>query len=313
MTMKDSTYLSHLVRRLKWSDIDEKYVAELVKTARAEDIEGAGLAVLPKVAADITTRSLTPSIKTVAALCARRDMVVCGMELVRIVLKVYEEASDDFECKFTPLAKDGDKVSKGAKLGVIEGSARVILQAERIMLNFLQRLSGVATETAKYVEALGDSPTKLLDTRKTTPRLRVLEKYAFACGGGYNHRIGLFDRVMLKDNHLAAAGASKGERLAAAVRTAREKNAGFAIEVEVDALEQIPPVLEAGADVIMLDNFTPADIKTAVNMIEDKSWTEISGGVTLDSIGELGKLGADFISTAAPVHSSKWIDIGLDS
>lgn len=313
MTMKDSTYLSHLVRRLKWSDIDEKYVAELVKTARAEDIEGAGLAVLPKVAADITTRSLTPSIKTVAALCARRDMVVCGMELVRIVLKVYEEASDDFECKFTPLAKDGDKVSKGAKLGVIEGSARVILQAERIMLNFLQRLSGVATETAKYVEALGDSPTKLLDTRKTTPGLRVLEKYAFACGGGYNHRIGLFDRVMLKDNHLAAAGASKCERLAAAVRTAREKNAGFAIEVEVDALEQIPPVLEAGADVIMLDNFTPADIKTAVNMIEDKSWTEISGGVTLDSIGELGKLGADFISTAAPVHSSKWIDIGLDS
>ena len=313
MTMKDSTYLSHLVRRLKWSDIDEKYVAELVKTARAEDIEGAGLAVLPKVAADITTRSLPPSIKTVAALCARRDMVVCGMELVRIVLKVYEEASDDFECKFTPLAKDGDKVSKGAKLGVIEGSARVILQAERIMLNFLQRLSGVATETAKYVEALGDSPTKLLDTRKTTPGLRVLEKYAFACGGGYNHRIGLFDRVMLKDNHLAAAGASKGERLAAAVRTAREKNAGFAIEVEVDALEQIPPVLEAGADVIMLDNFTPADIKTAVNMIEDKSWTEISGGVTLDSIGELGKLGADFISTAAPVHSSKWIDIGLDS
>lgn len=313
MTMKDSTYLSHLVRRLKWSDIDEKYVAELVKTARAEDIEGAGLAVLPKVAADITTRSLTPSIKTVAALCARRDMVVCGMELVRIVLKVYEEASDDFECKFTPLAKDGDKVSKGAKLGVIEGSARVILQAERIMLNFLQRLSGVATETAKYVEALGDSPTKLLDTRKTTPGLRVLEKYAFACGGGYNHRIGLFDRVMLKDNHLAAAGASKGERLAAAVRTAREKNAGFAIEVEVDALEQIPPVLEAGADVIMLDNFTPADIKTAVNMTGDKSWTEISGGVTLDSIGELGKLGADFISTAAPVHSSKWIDIGLDS
>ena len=313
MTMKDSTYLSHLVRRLKWSDIDEKYVAELVKTARAEDIEGAGLAVLPKVAADITTRSLTPSIKTVAALCARRDMVVCGMELVRIVLKVYEEASDDFECKFTPLAKDGDKVSKGAKLGVIEGSARVILQAERIMLNFLQRLSGVAAETAKYVEALGDSPTKLLDTRKTTPGLRVLEKYAFACGGGNNHRIGLFDRVMLKDNHLAAAGASKGERLAAAVRTAREKNAGFAIEVEVDALEQIPPVLEAGADVIMLDNFTPADIKTAVNMIEDKSWTEISGGVTLDSIGELGKLGADFISTAAPVHSSKWIDIGLDS
>ena len=311
--MKDSTYISHLVRRLKWEELDEKYIVGLIKTARAEDIEGAGLAVLPKVAADITTRSLTPSIKTQAALCARRDMVVCGMSLAELILKVYEEASDDFECTFTPLVKDGDKVKKGAKLGIVKGSARVILQAERIMLNFLQRLSGISTETAKYVEALGESPTKLLDTRKTTPGLRVLEKYAFACGGGYNHRIGLFDRVMLKDNHLAAAEAVGGEALAEAVRTARAKNKGFAIEVEVDSIAQIPPVLEAEADVIMLDNFTNDDIVKAVKMIGDKSWTEISGGVTLESVGELGRLGADFISTAAPVHSSKWIDIGLDS
>ena len=187
------------------------------------------------------------------------------------------------------------------------------MQAERVMLNFLQRLSGVATETAKYVAALGGSPTKLLDTRKTTPGLRVLEKYAFACGGGYNHRIGLFDRVMLKDNHLAAAGASGGEALAAAVRAAREKNAGFAIEVEVDSIGQIPPVLEAGADVIMFDNFSNSDIAEAVKLVGGAAWTEISGGVTLESVGELGKLGADFVSTAAPVHSSRWIDIGLDS
>lgn len=311
--MKDQTYIDHLVRRITWDDLDKNYLESLVRTARAEDIEGLGLAVKPKVAADITTRSLTPSIKTKTYLCARRDMVVCGMELAQIILKVYEEASDDFECKLTVLAKDGDKVGKGAKLGIVEGSARVILQAERIMLNFLQRLSGVATETAKYVAALGDSPTKLLDTRKTTPSLRVLEKYAFACGGGFNHRIGLFDRVMLKDNHLAAADAAKGESLANAVRTARAKNAGYAIEVEVDALDQIPPVLEAKADVIMLDNFTKEDIAKAVEMIGDRAWTEISGGVTLESIGELGKLGADFISTAAPIHSSKWIDIGLDA
>lgn len=311
--MKDTTYISHLVRRLKWEQLDEKYLIGLIKTARAEDIEGAGLAVLPRVAADITTCSLTPSIKTQAYLCARRDMVVCGMRLAELILKVYEEASDDFECAFTPLVNDGDKVAKGAKLGIVKGSARVILQAERIMLNFLQRLSGISTETAKYVAALGDSPTKLLDTRKTTPGLRVLEKYAFACGGGYNHRIGLFDRVMLKDNHLSAAEAVVGESLAEAVRTARAKNAGFPIEVEVDSLVQIPPVLEAGADVIMLDNFTNQDILQAVEMIGDKSWTEISGGVTLESVDELGKLGADFISTAAPVHSSKWIDIGLDS
>lgn len=311
--MKNSQYESHLVRRLKWEDLDEKYVEGLVKAARAEDIEGAGLAVLPKIAADITTRSLTPSIRTKASLRARRDMTVCGMELARIALKVYGEASGDCGCRLTPLAKDGDRVPAGGTLGTIEGPARVILQAERVMLNFLQRLSGVATETAKYVAALGDSPTKLLDTRKTTPGLRVLEKYAFACGGGYNHRIGLFDRVMLKDNHLAAAGASKGDALAGAVRIAREKNAGFAIEVEVDALDQIPPVLDAGADVIMFDNFSNADIAEGVRLVGGGAWTEISGGVTLDSVGELGKLGADFISTAAPVHSSKWIDIGLDS
>lgn len=311
--MKNPQYESHLVRRLKWEDLDEKYVEGLVKAARAEDIEGAGLAVLPKIAADITTRSLTPSIRTKASLRARRDMTVCGMELARIALKVYEEASGDFGCRLTALAKDGDRVPAGGTLGTIEGPARVILQAERVMLNFLQRLSGVATETAKYVAALGDSPTKLLDTRKTTPGLRVLEKYAFACGGGYNHRIGLFDRVMLKDNHLAAAGASKGDALAGAVRIAREKNAGFAIEVEVDALDQIPPVLEAGADVIMFDNFSNADIAEGVRLVGGGAWTEISGGVTLESVGELGKLGADFVSTAAPVHSSKWIDIGLDS
>lgn len=311
--MKNPQYESHLVRRLKWEDLDEKYVEGLVKAARAEDIEGAGLAVLPKIAADITTRSLTPSIRTKASLRARRDMTVCGMELARIALKVYGEASGDCGCRLALLAKDGDRVPAGGTLGTIEGPARVILQAERVMLNFLQRLSGVATETAKYVAALGDSPTKLLDTRKTTPGLRVLEKYAFACGGGYNHRIGLFDRVMLKDNHLAAAGASKGDALAGAVRIAREKNAGFAIEVEVDALDQIPPVLDAGADVIMFDNFSNADIAEGVRLVGGGAWTEISGGVTLDSVGELGKLGADFISTAAPVHSSKWIDIGLDS
>ena len=311
--MKNPQYESHLVRRLKWEDLDEKYVEGLVKAARAEDIEGAGLAVLPKIAADITTRSLTPSIRTKASLRARRDMTVCGMELARIALKVYGEVSGDLGCRLAPLAKDGDRVPAGGTLGTIEGPARVILQAERVMLNFLQRLSGVATETAKYVAALGGSPTKLLDTRKTTPGLRVLEKYAFACGGGYNHRIGLFDRVMLKDNHLAAAGASKGDALAGAVRIAREKNAGFAIEVEVDALDQIPPVLDAGADVIMFDNFSNADIAEGVRLVGGGAWTEISGGVTLDSVGELGKLGADFISTAAPVHSSKWIDIGLDS
>ena len=275
------------------------YVDALIELAIREDIGDGDHTSLCCIPADERGRM---------RLLCKQEGIIAGIEIARLVLERLDPTVE-----FDQRIADGTRVRPGDVAFYVAGSLRSLLQAERILLNIMQRMSGVATQTAVYVARLEGLHTKVLDTRKTTPGLRVLEKYAFACGGGYNHRIGLFDRVMLKDNHLAAAGASKGERLAAAVRTAREKNAGFAIEVEVDALEQIPPVLEAGADVIMLDNFTPADIKTAVNMIGDKSWTEISGGVTLDSIGELGKLGADFISTAAPVHSSKWIDIGLDS
>lgn len=310
--MKDDRFISHLVRRLSWDDIDEKYVESLVRIARAEDIEGAGLKVLPKLAADITTATLTPEAQITAHLMARRDMVVCGVKLVPIILKVYSELSDG-NVTFTAKASDGDKLAKDGEIGVVEGSARVILQAERIMLNFLQRLSGVATSTADYVSALGDSKTRVLDTRKTTPSLRVLEKYAFACGGGFNHRIGLFDRVMLKDNHLVAAQAVTGDVLANAVRLAKEKNPDVAIEVEVDSIEQIQPVLDADADVIMLDNFSYDELRQALEIIGDKAWTEASGGVTLDTIGTIGQIGPDFVSTAAPVHSGRWIDIGLDS
>lgn len=311
--MKDRKHVGHLLRRISWNDIDEKYVVQLIEMARAEDIEGAGLKILPKLAADVTTMTLTPDTKTKSRLAARREMVVCGMHLVPMILKVYADASGDPDWDFRPLVKDGDRLSKGEILGEISGSARVLLQAERIMLNFLQRLSGVATCTAEYVAALGGSRTKLLDTRKTTPCLRVLEKYAFACGGGVNHRMGLFDRVMLKDNHLFAANAVNGEMLAAAVRTAKEKNPGLAVEVEVDSLEQIPPVLETEADVVMLDNFSLENLKAAVDLIGDRAWTEASGGVTLATLGDIGKIGPDFVSSGAPIHASHWIDIGLDS
>ncbi len=311
--MKDNTYISHLVRRISWDDLDVKYIEHLIAIARAEDIEGAGLKCPPRVAADITTMSLTPRTRASAKLVARRDMVACGIKLAALVLKVYESHSDEGPCSFVPLAQDGDRLSKGSVLAEIEGPARVMLQAERILLNFLQRLSGVATATAEYVSALSGSETKLLDTRKTTPSLRVLEKYAFACGGGYNHRTGLFDRIMLKDNHLAAAHASDGRALADAVMSVRSKNPGVPVEVEVDEISQIPPVIEAGADVIMFDNFCMEDLYKAVEIVGDRAWTEISGGVTLKSLSDIGKVGADFVSTAAPVHSSPWTDIGLDS
>jgi nicotinate-nucleotide pyrophosphorylase (carboxylating) len=228
-------------------------------------------------------------------------------------MDVYSSYAEDEKLEFIPLVEDGARVSKGTVLGEFKGSARIMLQAERIMLNFLQRLSGVATETSKYADLLEGSSTKLLDTRKTTPGLRVLEKYAFACGGGYNHRIGLFDRVMLKDNHLFAAQAVNGEMLANAVRTAKLKNPNVAVEVEVDSIEQIQPVLDAEADVIMLDNFSFDDMRKALEIIGDKAWVEVSGQVTIETLPEIAKIAPDFVSSAAPVHSSKWIDIGLDS
>lgn len=311
--MKSQKYISHLVRRITWAELDEKYLRTLVESARAEDIEGAGLAGVPAIAADITTMSLTPKIQTSARLVARRDMSVCGMKLIPIIMDVYSSCAEDEKLEFTPLVEDGARVSKGTVLGEFKGSARIMLQAERIMLNFLQRLSGVATETSKYADLLEGSSTKLLDTRKTTPGLRVLEKYAFACGGGYNHRIGLFDRVMLKDNHLFAAQAVNGEMLANAVRTAKLKNPNVAIEVEVDSIAQIQPVLDAEADVIMLDNFSFDDMRKALEIIGDKAWVEVSGQVTIETLPEIAKIAPDFVSSAAPVHSSKWIDIGLDS
>jgi len=207
-------------------------------------------------------------------------------------------------------AKDGAMLKKGAVLATLTGDPRVLLAAERIMLNFLQRLSGIATETRRYAQALGRSRTRLLDTRKTTPAYRMLEKYAVACGGGWNHRLGLFDRVMLKDNHLALLGSNEG--LAAAVTRAKKSAPDLPVEVEVDRLDQIPPVLDAGADIILLDNFTVPQLRRAVALIYGRAFTEASGGITMKTLPKLASLGLDFASTGALVHQSSWVDLGLD-
>ncbi len=303
--MKPQAHIGHLFYRVSWNDLDTNYLRRLIETARAEDIEGAGLKKNSRTG-DVTTLALQAEGNAAADLVARKPMNVCGLNLVPLVLEVYGGGA------FEPFAKDGQRVEAGAQLGRITGDLKIMLQAERVLLNFLQRLSGVATFTAAHVAALGESPTKLLDTRKTTPGLRALEKYAVACGGAHNHRMGLFDRVMLKDNHLAGAQASAGERLAQAVRDQREKNPDLAIEVEIDSLTQIPPVLSAAPDVIMLDNFSIQDIKQAVAFIGDKAWTEVSGTVTLETLPSLAHLGVDFISSGAIIHQAPWIDIALD-
>ncbi|MET0261923.1 MAG: carboxylating nicotinate-nucleotide diphosphorylase, partial [Rariglobus sp.] len=207
-------------------------------------------------------------------------------------------------------SRDGKSLAKGDVLATLTGDPRILLSAERVILNFVQRLSGIATQTHAYAAALGEGRTRLLDTRKTTPGWRMLEKYAVACGGGWNHRLGLFDRVMLKDNHLALLGSS--DDLAAAVARAKKAAPDLPVEVEVDRMTQIPPVLAAGADVILLDNFTPARIKKAVTLISGRAFTEASGGITLKTLPKFAGLGLDFVSTGALVHQSVWVDIGLD-
>ena len=300
---------AELCQRLAWSDLDPEALQALILLARAEDLGGWGLRASrrPRRAGDVTTTAVIGRSRGRAELRARRPMVVCGLPLAPLVLKEYGGRT-----RFAPAVADGTHVRAGALLATMEGPSSALLQAERVLLNFLQRLSGIATHTAAHVRALGRSPTRLLDTRKTTPGYRMLEKYAVGCGGAWNHRLGLFDRVMIKDNHLAAAGATRGDRLAAAVRAARASAPGLAIEVEVDELAQLPPVLEAGADIVLLDNFTPTQLRRAVALVDGRAFTEASGGITLQTLPRLGGLGLDFISSGALVHQSTWIDIGLD-
>ena len=293
--------------RLDWLDLDNDYLRQLIGLAKIEDLAGAGLANRPERLGDVTTALMPESASGKAQLTAREPLTICGLGLVQTTLDSYGQ-----DCLFEAKVEDGQSLDQGDTIGILSGSSTVLLQAERVILNFLQHLSGVATEARLYVNAIGKSSSVLIDTRKTLPGYRVLQKYAFACGGGYNHRIGLFDRVMLKDNHLAVAGATSGSRLSETVALAVNTCEDIPVEVEVDTLKQIIPALEAGADIILLDNFSPPELKEAVSMIEGRAWTEASGSITLNNLPALGDLGLDFISTGAPIHQSRWKDIGLD-
>lgn len=304
---KISRHHAHLFRRLSWDELDVAYLRHLVELARAEDIEGSGLSATPGNPCDVTTEAIPEDLPGHARLVARKPMCLAALGIVTIVQDIYGGNTG-----WHPFKNDGDTAMPGDTIGEVSGHVRELLQAERVLLNFLQHLCGVATQTARYVEAMGWSPTKLIDTRKTTPGYRMLEKYAVACGGGWNHRLGLFDRVMLKDNHLAASNAVTGERLCAAVREAKRLHPHITIEVEVDTLTQIPPVLDAGADVILLDNFSVPELAEAVSLIGNRAFTEASGGVTLEGLPELSSLGLDFISCGSLIHQSTWVDIGLD-
>ena len=266
---------------------------DLILSALKEDI----------TSEDITTNSVMPEYKLgeVDLIC-KEDGVIAGLEVFKRVFTILDENTEvTFNCK------DGDRVTKGQKLGIVKGDIRVLLSGERTALNYLQRMSGIATYTRKIADLLEGSNTKLLDTRKTTPNMRVFEKYAVKVGGGHNHRYNLSDAILLKDNHIGAAGGVKE-----AVKMAKEY-ASFVckVEVEVENLDMLKEALEAGADIIMLDNMSVEDMKEAVRLTQGKAVTECSGNVTKENVARLVDIGVDYISSGALTHSSPILDLSL--
>ncbi|KHS52476.1 carboxylating nicotinate-nucleotide diphosphorylase [Brevibacterium linens] len=256
---------------------------------------------------DITGEAFIPATASAKAdLRAREDGVLAGLE---VFARAFTLVDSSVTVDLT--AADGDAFTAGQVLATVTGPARAVLQAERIALNFCQRMSGIATQARAYVDAAAGR-ARIVDTRKTTPGLRAFEKHAVVCGGGHNHRFGLSDAVMAKDNHLAVL-TGEGLSVADAIRSARARLPHTTmIEVEVDRLDQVPAVLEGGADIIMLDNFTPAQLREGVELIDGRAVVEASGNVTLETIPEIAATGVDVISSGALTHSVRSIDLGLD-
>jgi nicotinate-nucleotide pyrophosphorylase (carboxylating) len=275
--------------------VDEAAV-RLIRDALAEDV-GSG---------DATTNSTVPADRvSEARIVAKEVGVVAGLSVVEAVLREL-----DPEALVEPVVPDGGLVEPGQVVARVRARTRAILTGERTALNFLQRLSGVASETARFVEALEGTLTRLLDTRKTTPGMRRLEKQAVALGGGVNHRMGLWDMAMIKDNHIVAAGGIRS-----AVERVREAHPDLPIEVEVADRAGLDEALDAGVDRVMLDNMLPEDMRQAVGVARahpSRPEIEISGGVTLSSIEELAGLGADFVSVGAVTHSAPALDLSLE-
>lgn len=305
---RDPGQTDRLIRRLRWDELDLAWVRRLAEMARAEDVAGGGLRQPPARPGDPSAALLGGLTQRAhARLVSRGDYVIAGLGLLEPILSVYGGAA-----QVRPLVADGAAVTRGTVVAELTGPAAELLTAERTLLNFLQRLTGIATQTRTHARALGASTTRLLDTRKTTPGFRMLEKYAVGQGGGYNHRLGLFDRIMVKDNHLAAGEATGSQRLTDLVRAARAARPDLLVEVEVDAVAQIEPVLAAGADVVLLDNFPLVQLRTALPLLRGHAWSEVSGGVNLATLPLIGELNPDFVSCGALTHAASWADIGLD-
>ena len=266
---------------------------QLIRMALQEDI----------TSEDVSTNAVMPTAtKGTVELIAKEDGVIAGLDIYARVFTILDEKTEiDFHCK------DGDEVQKGELMATVTGDIRVLLSGERVALNYLQRMSGIATYTRQVAKLLEGSKVTLLDTRKTTPNCRVFEKYAVRVGGGCNHRYNLSDGVLLKDNHIGAAGSvTKAIQMAKAYAPFVRK-----IEIEVETLEQVKEAVEAGADIIMLDNMTPEVMKQAVELINGRAQTECSGNITKENIQKIREIGVDFVSSGALTHSAPILDISM--
>jgi len=276
------------------ASLDPRLVESAVRAALAEDLGEPG---------DITSVATIPADATATATFgARKAGVVAGLPLAETAFRVIDPA-----VVFERLCSDGDRVAAGGEIARVSGNARAVLAAERVALNYLSRLSGIASATHALVDAVAGTRAVILDTRKTTPGLRAFEKYAVVCGGGRNHRFGLYDAILIKDNHIAVAGG-----VASAIRAARAHAPGVPLEIEVGSLAELEEALAEKPDIVMLDNMSVADMKAAVGRTAGRAKLEASGNVTLATVKQIAETGVDYISSGWLTHSAPALDIGLD-
>ena len=302
--------LNKFKNRIGWDSINHNYLKSHLELCLSEEI---GLSENNKQIGDLTSNVCGIAETGSAKIVAREELIVCGLQLINVINEVFSAESLIINLLF----KDGDLVNKGDVIGYIKGNQKHILLVERTILNFLQKLSGIATKTNKFSKITESRGVSLLDTRKTTPGLRQLEKYASACGGSYNHRMGLYDRILIKDNHLAAkslnnTGIKKTRSFKSMLSEIKRNNEDIITEVEIDSIDLLIPAIESGVDAILLDNFTPQEIEKAVLINQNRVVLESSGGINERSLEQYANAKPHFISTGAPIHSSRWLDIGLD-
>ena len=276
------------------ASLDPRLVESAVSAALAEDLGERG---------DITSAAtIPPDAVATATFAARKSGVIAGLLLAETAFRLC-----DTTVLFERLCSDGDRIAAGGEIARVSGNARAVLAAERVALNYLCRLSGIATATRALVDAVAGTRAVILDTRKTTPGLRAFEKYAVVCGGGRNHRFGLYDAILIKDNHIAVAGG-----VAEAIRRARAHAPGVPLAIEVASLAELAEALTEAPDIVMLDNMAVGDMKTAVRRVAGRAKLEASGNVTVSTVGEIAATGVDYISSGWLTHSAPALDIGLD-